>query len=188
MTRKLNRFILVMALLGVSLTFANDLESKENRQFLEYFAFTMFCPGISDLRTDGAVTETNILERFGNPNSVKTWKEPDRREPGITNLYKQFEYDGLSITIGGPENSFESWLKMIILKSAKYELIGGLRIGEPVDKFIRLLGPPQYSGYTFIAHTYAVKEGVTFAGHATVKLSVNDEGKVDKISLEYWAD
>jgi len=160
------------------------------------FAFSIFENFQLMYRIDGAIDENKIISMLGEPIEKKEWSESDSQEPGLSNRYKSSIYEGLEIITVSPlvGNGKKIWLNRIRLKSSNYVLVGGLRIGQPINDFMDKLG---IKNGMYDKDTDKIKltasgneniDGVSFAGHATVTIGISKSGKVTSVEWEYWAD
>ena len=191
-------FTFVLAVL-ISATCSDKLAGEDitgHAEQLTLFAFSVFDGFQLTHRADGAVEEAAILQHLGHPSDIKEWQESDKWEPGLVNKYKNYLYKGLEITTVTPQAGEHpnAWLERIVVTSPRYRLRSGLRVGEPLAAFIYVLGEPEIPLYRdrdevkYYAETIQTLDGVAFAGHATITLMIDKNGKVKAISWWYWAD
>lgn len=191
-------FTFVLAVL-ISATCSDKLAGENitgHAERLTLFAFSVFDGFQLTHRADGAVEEVVILQHLGHPSDIKEWQESDKREPGLVNKYKIYLYKGLEITTVTPQTGKQpgTWIERIVVTSPRYRLSSGLRVGEPLAAFIHVLGEPEIpfdrdrGEVKYYTESIQILDGVAFAGHATITIMVDKNGKVKAISWWYWAD
>ena len=156
------------------------------------FAFFVF----QDFRLTprlGAVYPLVLVDHFG----VYKRREPaasSNRDPTIRVDAEKLYYDGLEITVARNRDEgalTDVWLQHVRISDSRYQLSGGLRVGEPFQKFWRVLWgdaarhPPSTA---FYAGGSEVVGNSKLAGHATVTLELSDDDRVTAVDIDYWAD
>ncbi len=170
---------------------AADVTYDSERPDLVAFAFDGFDPGINRLIGEGDATE-KILQRFGQPRTVKTRTEPDGREPGVVREVETWRYDGLEIIMFGDVDRPERWLKQITLTSPSYELKLGLSIGSAKEAFIERLGPPnpwrsKPNVFEYPTGYYGAEGSVAVGSSLSVYIYFDKRNQAEKIVWRYGA-
>lgn len=94
-------------------------------------------PGISKGKVDPGAADTSA--------QIRTWSEPDRQEPDVMLHYVEISsprYQVLGIHSGSPPYGMD----ILTLRDSAIALPCGLRVGQPMDQFIKALGQPTESG------------------------------------------
>jgi hypothetical protein len=143
----------------------------------------------------GVVYEPLISERFGHPERTETHEEYD--DPTYKVIREEIFYEGLEIVISrgvdDPPSGW-TWLNRVRVSNSSFVLRHGLRIGDPLEKFEKTLGPwrgkesADASNVSFYAGGYGDPGGVTHGAHATITLKSDGDGAVIEIVIDYWAD
>ena len=98
---------------------------------------TKLLPGISKGRVDPRTVEASAR--------IRTWSKPDPREPPFMLHYVEISsprYQVLGIHSGSPPYGMD----ILTLRDSAIALPCGLRVGQPMDQFIKALGQPTESG------------------------------------------
>lgn len=171
--------------------------SAEQEENLSCLAFKVFDRFSLVRRVDGDISRAYIVRKLGRPLALKRWQEPDSREPGVINTEHRWTYQGLRLWTSSPQGMLGSpatWLVRVEIDDGRYRLCRGLRVGQPLASFVRLLGeaeassPPNDDKVVYDAQAFASVRGISFAGQATIVLQVDPQGMVKAITWEYWAD
>ena len=124
-------------------------------------------------------------------------KEPavsTNRDPTVNSHAEKLFYDGLELTIERDLNDgalTEIWLQHVRITDSRYELRGGLRVGQPLSEFWRILWPGgehHAPEKTFDAVGYERVGDFTLAGNATVFFEVSETNAVTAIDIDYGAE
>ena len=142
----------------------------------------------------GVVHEPVFGERFGQPERTQVSEEYG--DPTYKVLRESIFYDGLEIVvtrgIDDPPSGW-TWLNRVRISSSRFNLRHGLRIGDTVEKFEKVLGPwrgkrsSNDSTVSFYAGGFGEPGGVTHGTHATVTLHHDGEGVVTNVEFDYRA-
>ena len=143
----------------------------------------------------GVVYEPVLSERFGHPERTEVREEYE--DPTYKVTRESLFYDGLEIVVtrgvDDPPSGW-TWLHRVRVSDSRYVLRHGLRIGDPVEKYEKILGSWRErrslspSNVSFYAGGFGEPGGVTHVAHATVTLHLDNQGAVTKVDIEYWAD
>jgi len=143
----------------------------------------------------GVVYEPVISEKFGLPE--RTEKREEYGDPTFKVIRETLYYDGLEVVISRAVDAPPSgwtWLERVHISDSRYVLRHGLRVGQSLQDFEKLLGPwrgrhtGESSQVSFYAGGYGEPGGVTHGAHATVTLALEEDGSVSSVNIEYWAD
>jgi len=143
----------------------------------------------------GVVYEPVLSERFGVPD--RTEKREEYGDPTFKVIRETIFYDGLEIVLSRAVDAAPSgwtWLERVHVSSSRHTLRHGLRVGQPLPNFEKVLGPSRgkrsagSSEVSFYAGGYGEPGGITHGAHATVTLAVTDDGNVSSVDIAYWAD
>ncbi len=132
---------------------SDALTSKETKKrSLDTFGFEIFNRKLAG-HNDGyhRVRVAEIVKKFGEPmktNSVLR-DHPDPSPDGPLQYEELvWYYDGLVIQMKSPiissksQAAHEVWIERVVISSSIYALANGLRIGQPISKFVDTLGDP----------------------------------------------
>lgn len=144
----------------------------------------------------GVVYPPFIREHFGIPEKSEV-REQGTRDPTYTVYQERLFFDGLEIAVARGVDAKPSdwtWLEYIYITSPDYKLKSGLRVGDSLDLFVERLQPvlrripSNPKEVSFYSGGYGEPGGVTHAAHATVTLALDENGAVQSVRIEYWAD
>lgn len=140
-------------------------------------------PGISKGTVDPGVAKA------ADP-SVKTriWSAPDPREPGFMVHYAEISGSRFQVR-GVHEDSPPFRVEILALRDPTVALVCGLRVGQPVDRFIKALGRPEGLAGGEIGYDWerrAHEDGVN--RNANIVLRLGPKRVVQEIRWEYYAD
>lgn len=169
-----------------------------HKKNLNCFTFKIFEQFQIAKRVDGAIKNIPLTNYFGTPKEVKEWEEPDSRDPSLTVRKTQWLFHGVRILLDTPLPSSRKnptiWLNRVEISTPRYKLCQGLKVGQPLSAFIKLLGEPElpldlHAGKViYEAQNFQPVGGIAFAGQATITLNVDKEMNISSISWQYWAD
>jgi len=84
----------------------------------------------------------------------------------------------------------EAWIERVAVSSPRYELVNGLRVGQPISMYTDMLGEP--TGRSDHSVSYNVDNAIEVAPGATkvtpyqITMKVDQEGNVSKIEWTWW--
>lgn len=150
---------------------------------------TRLLPGLSKGIVDpGAVSAADASAK------TRFWSAPDPQEVGVVLHY--VEISGARFQVRGDhEDSPPYRVKMLVLRDPAVALPCGLRVGQPVDQFIKALGQPANSTQhrpgseiEYAWDKYAPGDGFEFAWHANIVFRLGPKLAVQEILWEYFTD
>jgi hypothetical protein len=146
-------------------------------------------PGISEGVIDPAV----LSEAAGSGPTTRTWSEPDGREPGMINYH--IAVKGPLIDVLGTHGGEPPYgVEQLAIRDPNVRLPCGLRVGQPLDKFVAALGPgdpqdPRRRGEARWDWAKFWDSGNFCSGaHATIFLRLSPKNEVQEVRWEYYAD
>lgn len=122
----------------------------KHREFLDSFGYEILSDAIEELAKRGQyIYSQDLIKHFGKP-AIKSFEpspflDPD---PGIPNAETiVWEYPGMLLKVSAyppvPEHLPQRvYVERVEISSPAYKLKHGLRIGQPYQVYINLLGPP----------------------------------------------
>lgn len=140
---------------------------------------TRLLPGIANGRVDPGAAEASAKTR--------TWSAPDPREPPFMLHYAEISGSRFQV-LGVYSDALPYHVEMLALRDPNVALPCGLRVGQPMDQFTKVLGQPTQGradgevGYDW--EKYAFES----AWHANIMLRLGPTRGVQEIRWEYYAD
>jgi hypothetical protein len=143
-------------------------------------------PGISKGTVDPGAA------RAADPSvKTRTWSAPSQYEPEIMLHYVEISSSRFQV-LGVYSNAPPYGIDTLTLRDPTVALVCGLRVGQPVDRFIKALGqPPESLAGEEIEYDwdkYALGDGFEFAWHANIVLRLGPKRVVQEVRWEYYAD
>lgn len=144
----------------------------------------------------GGTDESEILRAWGTPIRTYQWIGHSGNDPTPVR-FKELFYPGLKITLTPPETGSRcirrcTGVDRIELSSASYQLVGSLRIGDPLSKFQAFLHDSrQTTGNRFeIGVTYdrPHEDDVTEEYNVAITLRLDRAQRVKTVIWTYYAD
>lgn len=151
---------------------------------------TTLIPGLARGRIDAAPLEVAA----GKGAKTRTWTAPDPREPGI--MEDHIDIEGPLLHIHGiRERSYPYGVTKLTIRDPRIDLPCGLRIGQPIEKFIEILHPnldqqlwKSRSKVRLDWDNYVLYDDICYASHALIFLQVSPTREVREISWGFFAD
>lgn len=138
------------------------------------------CEGLEYSLVDAELSRAGFVSRFGAPDSVQAFTEPNRHVEGVVDSLFIVFYPGLVLDIRKPEGAADL-VAGVSLTDNRYVTDPRIGIGRPADSITEALGRPwEITGETLVYNCgVGADQPVTFHFR---------DGRVTRISIEYYVD
>ena len=118
---------------------------------------------------------------------MRSWAEPDSREPEIEGRFREYKLPGLSVVVTGVLDKY--WVHRFSVSGTAVALPCALEVGQARARVVQVLGSPG-ADYHWSREWCERYQGrlVTLAAHATLHLAFDGDGRLDRILWSYVAD
>lgn len=137
-----------------------------------------------------------VIRALGEPKSKQIRRGPDPYEPEIAVDHVELSYPDSRIQLRCSTSATNCWIETFETSNFSSDLGCGLRLGQPVQRFVDKLGLAQDSNHPSRKSKrlevawdhYWCERGVWFGRHATITLHPGAANSVERISWYYFAD
>jgi hypothetical protein len=135
-----------------------------------------------------------VSKAAGSGVATRTWSAPEPREPGSTSQYIAIKgplVDVQGTTYGGEPPYY---LEKLAIRDTGIALPCGLRVGQPLAKFVAALGsdqpqdPRRREEARWDWAKFEERGAYCAAAHATIFLRLSPKNEVQEVRWEYYAD
>ena len=128
-----------------------------------------------------------ILDRFGEPNSESSSRNPARTSDEIL-WNTTLTYSGITFVVGESVDRTRTWLVSIEVRDSEHILANGLRVGSSRMDVVETFRNSPYmeydGGIRFATEIWEARGEITLATAMELRVDIGDEGLVTRILIE----